>query len=68
MFQFSRKWQAKEKTGDQVGNLHASYQHSTPLVKKTRHQTRGHNLTNCYPIFKIFSLADSVVNLQQTHV
>jgi len=33
--------------------------------KKTRHQTLGHNFTNHYPIFKIFSLADSVVNLQQ---
>jgi len=33
--------------------------------KKTRHQTRGHNFTNYYPIFKIFSLADSAVNLQQ---
>ena len=36
--------------------------------KKTRHQTLGHNFTNYYPIFKSFSLADSVVNLQQTHV
>ena len=35
--------------------------------KKTRHQTLGHNVTNYYPIFKIFSLADSVVNLQQNH-
>ena len=34
--------------------------------KKTRHQTLSHNFTNCYPIFKIFSLKDSVVNLQQT--
>jgi len=33
--------------------------------KKTRHKTLGHNFTNYYPIFKIFSLADSVVNLQQ---
>ena len=37
-------------------------------VKKTRHQTLGHNFTNYYPIFKIFSLADSVVNLQQIRV
>jgi len=36
--------------------------------KKTRHQTLGHNFTNYYPIFKIFSLADSEVNLQQIHV
>ena len=36
--------------------------------KKTRHQTLGHNFTNYYPIFKNFSLADSVVNLQQIHV
>jgi len=40
----------------------------TPWVKKTRHQTLGHNFTNYYPIFTFFSLADSVVNLQQTHV
>jgi len=37
---------------------------STPSVKKTRRQTLGHNFTNYYPIFKFFSLADSVVNLQ----
>ena len=36
--------------------------------KKTRHQTLGHNFTNYYPIFKIFSLAYSAVNLQQIHV
>jgi len=36
--------------------------------KKTRHQTLGHNFTNYNPIFKFFSLADSVVNLQQIHV
>jgi len=36
--------------------------------KKTRHQTLGHNFANYYPIFKIFSLADSVVNLQQIRV
>ena len=40
----------------------------TVSQKKTRHQTLGHNFTNYYRIFKIFSLADSVVNLQQTHV
>ena len=36
--------------------------------KKTRHQTLGHNFTNYYPIFKISSLADSAVNLQQIRV
>jgi len=36
--------------------------------KKTRHQTLDHNFTNYYPIFKILSLADSVVNLQQIRV
>ena len=36
--------------------------------RKTRHQTLGHKFTNCYPIFKIFSLADWAVNLQQIHV
>jgi len=40
----------------------------TPSVKKTRHHTLGHNFTNYYPIFKFFSLADSVVNLQQIDV
>jgi len=38
------------------------------VSQKTRHQTVGHNFTNYYPIFKIFSLADLVVNLQQTYV
>jgi len=38
------------------------------VSQKTRHQTLGHNFTNYYPIFKFFSLADSVVNLQQTYV
>jgi len=38
----------------------------SPWVKKTRHQTLSHNFTNYYPIFKFFSLKDSVVNLQQT--
>ena len=38
------------------------------VSQKSRHQTLGHNFTNYYPIFKIFSLAHSVVNLQQTHV
>jgi len=33
--------------------------------KKTRHQTLGHNFANYYPIFKMFSVADSAVNLQQ---
>jgi len=41
---------------------------TTRESKKTRHQTLGHNLTNYYPIFKIFLLVDSVVNLQQIHV
>ena len=36
--------------------------------KKTRHQTLSHNFANYYPIFKFFSLADSVVNLQQTRL
>ena len=38
------------------------------VSQKTRHQTLSHNFTNYYPIFEIFSLTDSVVNLQQTHV
>jgi len=40
----------------------------TVSQKKTKHPTLGHNFTNYYPIFKIISLADSVVNLQQTRV
>jgi len=35
------------------------------VSQKTRHQTLSHNFTNYHPIFKIFSLADSVVKLQQ---
>jgi len=38
------------------------------VSQKTRHQTLGHNFTNYYPIFTIFSLVDSVVNLQQIYV
>ena len=40
----------------------------TVSQKKTRHQTPGHNFTKYKPIFKIFSQADSVVNLQQIHI
>jgi len=38
------------------------------MRQKKRRQTLGHNFINKYPIFKIFSPADSVVNLQQIHV
>ena len=38
------------------------------VSQKTRHQTLGHNFTNYYTIFKIISLADLIVNLQQIHV
>jgi len=38
------------------------------VSQKTRHQTLGHNFTNCYPIFKFFLPADSEVNLQQIRV
>jgi len=38
------------------------------MSQKTRHQTLGCNFANYNPIFKIFSVADSVVNLQQIHV
>jgi len=34
-----------------VAALHCA---STLRVKKTRHQTLGHNFTNYYPIFKFF--------------
>jgi len=40
----------------------------TVSQKKQDTKTLGHNFTNYYPIFKIFSLADSAVNLQQIHV
>ena len=36
--------------------------------KTTKHQTLAHNFPKYEPIFKLFSLTDSVVNLQQTHV
>ena len=52
----------------QISKKTFSQLYSTPLVKKTRHQTLSHNFTNYYPIFKIFSLSDSVGNLQQTGV
>jgi len=45
-----------------------SYDNLHRESKKTRHQTLGHNFTNYYPILKIFSLADSAVNLPQIHV
>jgi len=32
--------------------------------KKTRHHSPVHNFAKCLPIFKIFSLLDSAVNLQ----
>jgi len=44
------------------------YNHHYTVSQKTRHQTLGHNFTNYYSIVKIFSLADSVGNLQQIHV
>ena len=40
----------------------------TVSQKKQRHQTLGHNFTNNYLIFRIFSPTDSVVNLQQIPV
>jgi len=64
------------KIGEHLAKLQAKMLHGVihPICiihresKKKRHQTLGHNFTNYYPIFKIFSLADSVVNLQQTRV
>ena len=38
------------------------------VSQKTRRQTLGHNFTNYYPIFEIFSLADSVVNKFATNL
>jgi len=34
-------------------------------VKKTRHYNIVHNFAKCWPIFKLFSLTDSLVNMQQ---
>jgi len=51
-----------------LGDSRAGYSQAWRCVtvsQKTRHQTLGHNFSNYYPIFKILSLADSVVNLQQ---
>jgi len=45
-----------------------NYREYTPVSQKTRHQTLANNFTKYEPIFKLFSLMDSVVNLQQTHV
>ena len=33
--------------------------------KKTRHYNIVHNFAKCWPIFKFFSLTDSLVNMQQ---
>ena len=37
----------------------------TLWVKKTRHYNIVHNFAKCWPIFKLLSLTDSLVNLQQ---
>jgi len=50
-----------------AGRLIRWYRPIIHCESKNKHQTLGHNFTNYYPIFKIFSLAVSVVNLQQTH-
>ena len=42
--------------------------YSTLIHRESKKQdTKLLAITHYYPIFKIFSLADSVVNLQQTH-
>ena len=38
------------------------------VSQKTRHQTLAHNFTKYQPILKLFSLTDSVINLQQNYV
>ena len=38
---------------------------TTLWVKKTRHYNIVHNFAKCWPIFKLLSLTDSLVNLQQ---
>ena len=48
--------------------LHDSCQVSTLCLKNTRHQTLAHNFPKCWPIFKILSRADSLVNLQQNRI
>ena len=47
-------------------NYNKKFSQNYTVSQKTRHQTLSHNFTNYYPIFKFFSLKDSVVNLQQT--
>jgi len=42
-------------------------QYSTLWVKKTVHYNIVHNFVKCWPIFKFFSLADSLVNMQHNH-
>ena len=50
------------------GSIYRFHQILHRESKKTRHQILDHNFTNYYPIFKIFSPADSAVNLQQSDV
>jgi len=38
------------------------------MSQKNKTVKNGHNFTNYYPIFKIFPLADSAVNLQEIPV
>ena len=69
-------WEWERMRVGYYGNCIPAHSHSYVMVlttdlhresKKTRHQTLGHNFTNYYPIFKIFSVDDSAVNLQQNH-
>ena len=64
----THKKQSTMHSGRQTKPLILFNEFYTVSQKKTRHQTLGHNFTNYYPISKIFSLANSAVNLQQIHV
>ena len=73
------KWTQKTDSNQKkLPNSTASFLHKETESKKgfyilhreskNKTQTLGHNFTNYYPIFEIFPLADSVVNLQQIYV
>jgi len=52
----------------QIGLYSVALGFYTVSQKNKTLQTLGHNFTNYYPIFKIFSPANSAVNLQQIRV
>jgi len=59
-------WKQARRLAVFVGDLPV-YVRNTLWVKKTSHYTFVCNFDKCGPIFKILSVAESVVNLQQSH-